>query len=578
MSFPSGILTSTLTASGGVIADGRAVEVRIWASLAQPVTHEPTGTPFLSGLVVTDWSADGAVMVLANDSQAGFVDAAGHSVTGWGYTVTVERRISKAGPMLPKRDLNISLAVGQVLVDLDLVPSVVSVPPVVGTVPFVSSINGASGAIVIDTTLEAHTHTIADTTGLQAALNAKAATVHTHTIANVTGLQGALDAKQASGDYATNTALAGKADTVHTHTIANVTGLQAAIDAAGGTPDWDDVADKPLTFTPTIGATSTTAVAGNDPRLTDSRTPLAHSHAIANVTGLQAAIDAKQATGDYATNTALTAGLATKAGTTHSHATSDVTGLDTALSGKAATSHTHTIANVTGLQGALDAKQASGDFATNTALTSGLATKAATSHAHATSDVTGLDTALSGKAATSHTHTASQVSDSTTVGRAVLTATDAAAVRTAIGAGTSNLALGTSSTTAAAGNDSRLSDARTPLTHSHTASQISDSTTVGRAVVVATDAAAARSAIGAGTGNGTSNLAIGTTGSTAKAGNYTPPIADLPAGVLLSVVYSAGWAARPTSRTDITVYWIGGTEGTPPSGMITNDIWTVNVA
>ena len=58
----------------------------------------------------------------------------------------------------------------------------------------------------------------------------------------------------------------------------------------------------------------------------------------------------------------------------------------------------------------------------------------------------------SGYAATSHTHTASQISDSTATGRSVLTAADAAAARTAIGAGTSSLALGTTGSTAAAGN------------------------------------------------------------------------------------------------------------------------------
>lgn len=42
--------------------------------------------------------------------------------------------------------------------------------------------------------------------------------------------------------------------------------------------------------------------------------------------------------------------------TAHNHAQSDVTGLVTALAGKAATSHAHSIGNVTGLQTALDAK------------------------------------------------------------------------------------------------------------------------------------------------------------------------------------------------------------------------------
>lgn len=74
-----------------------------------------------------------------------------------------------------------------------------------------------------------HGHAISDTTGLQTALDGKAASSHTHSIANVTGLQTALDGKQASGSYApatgiaqsavTNltTDLAGKAASSHTH-------------------------------------------------------------------------------------------------------------------------------------------------------------------------------------------------------------------------------------------------------------------------------------------------------------------------------------------------------------------------
>jgi len=47
---------------------------------------------------------------------------------------------------------------------------------------------------------------------------------------------------------------------------------------------------------------------------------------------------------------------------------------------------------------------------------------------------------------------ATDISDSTTVGRSVLTAASQAAGRTAIGAGTSSLTIGTSSSTAAAGD------------------------------------------------------------------------------------------------------------------------------
>lgn len=55
--------------------------------------------------------------------------------------------------------------------------------------------------------------------------------------------------------------------------------------------------------------------------------------------------------------------------------------------------------------------------------------------------------------------------------------------------------IGSTATTAVAGDDPRLSNARTPIAHTHPANQIADSTTVGRAVLTAADAAAARTAL-----------------------------------------------------------------------------------
>lgn len=60
-------------------------------------------------------------------------------------------------------------------------------------------------------------------------------------------------------------------------------------------------------------------------------------------------------------------------------------------------------------------------------------------------------TALLGKSNTGHTHTPADVG-ATTIGAQLVTAASAAAARTAIGAGTSSLALGTTVSTAAAGN------------------------------------------------------------------------------------------------------------------------------
>lgn len=77
-------------------------------------------------------------------------------------------------------------------------------------------------------------------------------------------------------------------------------------------------------------------------------------------------------------------------------------------------------------------------------------------------------------------------------------------------------------------------DAKAASSHSHPATGISDSTTVGRAVVTAANAAAARSAIGA------TDLAIGTTGTTAMAGNTTlAALGGTPTVVLTQAAYDA---------------------------------------
>lgn len=168
----------------------------------------------------------------------------------------------------------------------------------------VSSVQGLTGAVTLVVTGGTVT-----TSGSTITLAVSAATVdwssitgkpatfapsaHSHAIADVTGLQAALDAKQASGSYAAAS---------HTHTAAAVTDFDAAALAA---VTWSTITGKPATFTPAT-----------------------HSHVIADVAGLQTALDGKQAAGSYA-----------------------------------AAAHGHVIADVTGLQAALDGKQASGSYA-----------------------------------------------------------------------------------------------------------------------------------------------------------------------------------------------------------------------
>jgi hypothetical protein len=130
------------------------------------------------------------------------------------------------------------------------------------------------------------------------------------------------------------------------------------------TVTWTDVIGKPATFAPST-----------------------HTHTIAQVDGLQAALDAAGTGGGTSGPTAwadITGKPLTFAPSTHSHAIADTTGLQTALDGKAATTHTHAISDTTGLQTALDGKQPSGNYSLN-------------GHTHTTANVTGLDAALAGK-------------------------------------------------------------------------------------------------------------------------------------------------------------------------------------
>ena len=107
----------------------------------------------------------------------------------------------------------------------------------------------------------------------------------------------------------------------------------------------------------------------------------------------------------------------------------------------------------------------------------------------------------------------------------------AAEVRSLIGAGTgsgtSNLVIGTTSTTAMAGNTTTITSAQATAIINNT-KKVTDTgvpavTSNGSTPALNSGISAAemRSLIGAGTGNGSSNLVLGTTSSTAKAGDTT---------------------------------------------------------
>jgi hypothetical protein len=194
-------------------------------------------------------------------------------------------------------------------------------------------------------------------------------TTHTgvQAIATVTGLQTALDGKQnnlgftpynatnPSGFTANSTDAQLRDRTLHTgvQAIATVTGLQTALDGK----------QNNLGFTP-YNATNPSGFTANstDAQLRD-RTLHTGVQAIATVTGLQTALDGKQ------NNLGFTPYNATNPSGFTANST------DAQLRDRTLHTGVQAIATVTGLQSALDSKQATGDYATNTTVTNGLNTK-----------------------------------------------------------------------------------------------------------------------------------------------------------------------------------------------------------
>lgn len=144
----------------------------------------------------------------------------------------------------------------------------------------------------------------------------------------------------------------------------------------------------------------------------------------------------------------------------------------------------------------------------------------------------------------------SDISDATTLGQSLLTATDAGTARTAIGAGTSDLVVGTGATDAKAGN------------YQPTADDISDASTVGKSVLTAANSEAIKT-----------TLALENVDNTA---DNDKPVSTAQATAISDaqaqrVNYSTSATDRGTARTDVMVIFLTATD--PSAVMLTNDEW-----
>ena len=162
-----------------------------------------------------------------------------------------------------------------------------------------------------------HNHAMRDIDDLDDALDGKADVEHRHTIADIDTLQTALDRK---------------AEKVHRHTIADIDDLTWSLDQKVNTYDLEQTVDD-------FAAARIAEIVDGAPESLDTLREVAE--ALANQDDSIKAI--LEAVGERAMKV-------------HTHSVADVNGLQTALDGKAAKSHKHDVADVNGLQTALDGK------------------------------------------------------------------------------------------------------------------------------------------------------------------------------------------------------------------------------
>lgn len=93
------------------------------------------------------------------------------------------------------------------------------------------------------------------------------------------------------------------------------------------------------------------------------------------------------------------------------------------------------------------------------------------------------------------------------------------------------------------GSDTRLNDARSPTDHTQAASTISDSTAVGRAVLTATDAAAARAVMGVERGSGLKNVIVNGCRRISLRGNGVAALGVNRLGADGVVTFIGGWSS-----------------------------------
>ena len=144
MSLPAGVLTRPVRLAAPVTHSGDTLTVRVTIEPSHTIVHAASGTALAK--IITDNSADpgtGLLLDIPVTDQAGFIDTAGNSFTGWSYTARIEllEATGKAQHLVKK--FNVPAALAEL--DLMLIPGGNPAVPVAAETPLLLSLSSLSG-------------------------------------------------------------------------------------------------------------------------------------------------------------------------------------------------------------------------------------------------------------------------------------------------------------------------------------------------------------------------------------------------------------------------------------------------
>lgn len=146
MAIPAGISTALVHLDAPVSFAGADGRIHATITPSTPLVWAETGTPI--GNFIDNISLDPSVpleLTLPHVDQPGFLDGAGNTITGWAYRIEITYERNGQNIPLPAKDFQI--LVGQLEVDLALIPSGQAYVPVVAPILPVTSLGGLTGEV-----------------------------------------------------------------------------------------------------------------------------------------------------------------------------------------------------------------------------------------------------------------------------------------------------------------------------------------------------------------------------------------------------------------------------------------------